>query len=125
MPAANSGKTMALIWKLKPKSAIIHAVTVVPMLAPIMTEMACDNVNRPAFTKLTVNTVVAVDDWTALVTNAPVQMPVKRLVVIVPKTLRKPPPVNFCNASLIIFIPNINKARQPKSVRKVYTVINL
>ena len=41
---------------------MIHAVSVVPILAPMMTEMAWASVSRPAFTKDTVITVVAVED---------------------------------------------------------------
>ena len=41
---------------------IIHAVRVVPMLAPMMTDMACARVSSPALTNDTVITVVAVDD---------------------------------------------------------------
>lgn len=64
---------------------IIQAVTVVPMLAPIITEIACPKVSNPAFTKLTVITVVAVEDCTEAVTNVPVNSPVKRFVVIAPR----------------------------------------
>ena len=39
--------------------ARIWPVTVVPMLAPMMTPMACVRVMSPASTKLTVMTVVA------------------------------------------------------------------
>ena len=81
------------IWK--PNIDIIHAVSVVPMFAPMMTEMACASVSRPALTKLTVMTVVAVDDWTALVTNAPVSNPVNRFVVMAPRMWRRCPPVSF------------------------------
>ena len=41
---------------------MIQAVSVVPMLAPMITEMACVRVSRPALTNETVITVVAVDD---------------------------------------------------------------
>ena len=64
---------------------MIHAVSVVPMLAPMMTEMAWASVSSPAETNETVITVVADDDCTAQVTRVPVSMPVKRLVVILPK----------------------------------------
>lgn len=47
---------------LKPTNDIIHAVTVVPTLAPMMTPMDWRRVIRPAFTKLTTMTVVALDD---------------------------------------------------------------
>ena len=65
---------------------MIHAVTVVPMCAPIITEMDWNKVSSPAFTNDTVIKVVAVDDCTAAVTKIPVSMPVKRLVVMVPST---------------------------------------
>ena len=42
-----------------PKKVMIHAVAVVPMLAPIMTAMAPRSVSIPALTKLTTITVVA------------------------------------------------------------------
>ena len=80
-----AGQTKSVMLNEKPAD-IIHAVRVVPMLAPMMTEIACTRVSNPAFTKLTVMTVVAVDDWTAAVINVPVKIPVKRLVVIAPRT---------------------------------------
>ena len=47
---------------MKPSNDTIHAVIVVPMFAPIITPTACESVNRPAFTKPTVITVVADED---------------------------------------------------------------
>ena len=84
---------------------MIQAVSVVPMLAPMMTEMACAKVRRPAFTNETVITVVADELCTAQVTKVPVSMPVNRFVVIAPKMCRNCDPAIFCNASLITFIP--------------------
>ena len=99
-------------------AAMIQAVSVVPMLAPMMTEMACASVKRPALTNDTVITVVAVDDCTEAVTNVPVSKPVKRLVVIAPKAWRNCGPAIFCRASLIDFIPNIKRASEPRSLNK-------
>ena len=65
---------------------IIHAVTVVPMCAPMITEMACMRVSKLAETNETVMTVVAVEDCTAAVTNIPLSTPVNRLVVLAPNT---------------------------------------
>ena len=45
-----------------PPNTIIHAVNVVPMFAPMITEIACASERMPAETKLTVITVVAVED---------------------------------------------------------------
>ena len=63
---------------------MIQALMVVPMLAPMMMEIACPSVSRAAFTKDTVITVVAAEDCTATVTREPVSTPEKRLVVMAP-----------------------------------------
>ena len=65
-------------------NAMIHAVNVVPIFAPMMTEMAWASVSRPALTNETVITVVAVDDCTEAVTTEPVNNPVMRLDVMAP-----------------------------------------
>ena len=102
-----------------------QAVTGVPMLAPMMTEMACVRVRRPALTKLTVITVVAVDDCTAAVTKAPVSSPVNLFVVMAPRILRSRSPVSFWRPSLITFIPYINKASEPSSLSTVKIVLSI
>ena len=61
---------------------------------------------------------VAVEDCTKAVTNAPVNNPVKRFVVIAPKIWRKYPPVGFCKASLTVFIPYIRSTSEPISFKK-------
>ena len=58
----NTGIANALILKLNPKRETIHAVTVVPILAPNVTPTDCASERRPAFTKETTITVVAPDD---------------------------------------------------------------
>ena len=98
---------------------MIQAVSVVPMLAPMMTEMACAKVSNPALTNETVITVVAVDDCTEAVTSIPVSIPVKRLVVMAPKTCRNWGPAIFCRASLIDFMPNMSNANEPNSLKMI------
>lgn len=61
---------------------MIHAVSVVPMFAPMMMLMACASVSSPAETNDTVITVVADDDCTAQVASVPVSIPVNLFVVI-------------------------------------------
>ena len=90
-----------------------------PILAPMMTEMAWAKVSKPALTNDTVITVVAVDDCTAAVINVPVRMPIKRLVVMAPRIWRSCGPAIFCRLSLIVFIPNISKANEPISLKKI------
>ena len=92
---AKNGKIKLFMSIWNPNIDIIQAVTVVPILAPIITDIACAKVNNPAFTKLTVITVVAVEDCTEAVTRVPVKSPVTRLVVIAPKKCRNWPPANF------------------------------
>ena len=62
--------------------AKIHAVTVVPILAPMMTPMALARDSRPALTKLTSINVVAVEDWTRAVTTIPVRTRLNAVEVI-------------------------------------------
>ena len=54
------GQTKSEILNATP-TVMIHAVSVVPMLAPMMTLMACARVSSPALTNETVITVVAVE----------------------------------------------------------------
>ena len=77
-----NGIANKLMFTLKPKIEIIHAVTVVPTLAPIITDTDCVKESKPAFTKLTTITVVAEEDCIRAVINTPVSTPVTRLVVI-------------------------------------------
>ena len=84
IPIRKAGHTSMVTLKEKPAD-MIQALMVVPILAPMIMDMACANVNRAALTKETVMTVVAAEDWTATVTKAPVATPVKRLVVMAPK----------------------------------------
>ena len=104
MAMIKAGKTASSRLNLNP-SDMIQAVSVVPMFAPMITEMAWARVSRPALTNETVITVVADDDCTEAVTNIPVIRPVKRLVVMAPKMWRNCEPAIFCSASLITFIP--------------------
>ena len=104
MPIRKAGQTTLVTLKEKPAD-IIQALMVVPMLAPMMMEMACASVSKAALTKETVMTVVAAEDWTATVTSAPVATPEKRFVVMAPSRWRSCGPAIFCRASLITFIP--------------------
>ena len=62
-------------------------VTVVPMLAPMITLMACVRFIKPAFTKPTTITVVAEELCTMAVTNAPRAIPINLFCVSASKIL--------------------------------------
>ena len=61
-----------------PTTATIHAVMVVPRLAPMITPIDWMRVSSPALTKDTTSTVVADEDWTSEVVRKPVKIPLKR-----------------------------------------------
>ena len=62
-PTPHNGIEITLIENLpNPNKDIIHAVTVVPILAPMITPIDCESVSKPAFTKLTTITLVADED---------------------------------------------------------------
>ena len=100
---------IAMVPRLKedpPKErAKIHAVTVVPMFAPMITATAVASDSRPAFTKLTSIRVVAVDDCTRAVTVIPVRMHLKVLEVILAMKVRRRSPAIFWRPPLISDIP--------------------
>ena len=101
----------------KPKTAMIQAVTVVPMLAPMITPMAWPSTSRPAFTKLTTMMVVAVDDWMAAVTPMPVMICLKGLEVIEARNDRSPSPATFCRPPLSRLNPKRKSVTAPSRVR--------
>ncbi len=66
---------------LKPSRATSQPVMVVPMLAPKMMPNDSVKVSRPALTKPTAATVVALEDCRMAVPRAPVTAPLKGLRV--------------------------------------------
>ena len=84
---------------------MIWAVTVVPMLAPMMTPTDCVRLIRPAVMKPTTSTVVTDEDWITAVTKAPVIAPMTRLPVRRARMLFIRPPATALSASAICSIP--------------------
>ena len=112
-PIAIIGKAKEEILILKPKKAINQAVTVVPILAPIITPIDSTRLSNPALAKLTTITVVAEDDWINNVIKKPVNTPRKRFLVILLNIWRSLFPAAFCIPSLMIFIPKMKKPKAP------------
>ena len=67
---------------------IINAVIVVPMLAPMITPIACRKVISPALTKPTVMTVVPEEVWISTVTTMPTMTPLIGLDVYLARSSR-------------------------------------
>ena len=95
--------------------AMIWPVMVVPMLAPMITPMAWVRVMRPASTKLTVMTVVALLLWISTVTHAPTRTPRKGVLVNVPISCRRRSPAMSCKASLISLMAKRKIPTPPRS----------
>ena len=93
-PTVINGTENTEISALNPKMEMIQAVIVVPMLAPMMTPIACASVRSPALTKPTTITVVALEDCMTAVTPRPVRTPLKGFDVIFPRSRRRPPPAD-------------------------------
>ena len=104
-PIAMRGTARIDMSALNPSQETIHAVTVVPILAPMITLIAWASVSNPAFTKLTTITVVALDDWITVVIPKPVRTPLNGLEVIAERKPRSLSPAAFCRPELIRFIP--------------------
>ena len=83
-PSPKSGMAAAEIENENPKKETIQAVTVVPIFAPNITQIACVRVKISAFTKLTTITVVAPEDWITAVTPIPVRTAANLFPVILP-----------------------------------------
>ena len=76
----------------KPDKERIQAVTVVPMLEPMITPTACFSVIIPELTKPTTMTVVAEEDWITAVTPIPSKKPLNTLLLIFARMVCNLPP---------------------------------
>ena len=105
-----------------PDKLKIQDVIVVPILAPMMIPMACDNFIIPEFTKPTTITVVAEEDCITAVTKAPRQTARSGLDVNFYKIRSNFPPDIFVNPSPIVCIPYRKSARPPsmESTPKIF-----
>ena len=90
---------------LMPDRDNIHAVTVVPIFAPIITPMAEWSFMMPAFTKPTSITVVAEEDWITAVTESPSNIALIGFEVSLSNIFSSFPPASFSSPLPITFIP--------------------
>ena len=104
--------------------AVMNAVTVVPMFAPIITEAACVRVISPTLTKPTIMTVVADELVTIAVTAAPVPTPKKRFFVALAISLRIDLPAAVSKLEPIIFIPMMNAATPPNKSSMQFAIVS-
>jgi len=121
-------RTKKLLPSIPPRLSI-HAVTVVPIFAPIMTLIAWRSVISPELTKPTTITVVAEELWITAVTPRPVKRPMAVLVVIFPRMDLRLSPARRSRACPIIFMPNRNRQSPPiivsKSKKSILNVLSV
>ena len=91
---AKNGLAKVEILILKPKTATIQAVDVVPIFAPIMTLMAFCKLIRPPPINAEVNNVTKVLDCNIPVVNVPVNIPFIGVLVKFFKNFRNDLPAN-------------------------------
>ena len=101
----------------------IHAVTVVPILAPMITPMDCFRVMSRELTKPTTITVVAEELWITAVTPRPVRKPLILLSVSLPRRAFRLLPARRSRPSPMTVIPNRNRQRPPIKVSTSKIVI--
>ena len=103
---------------------MIWPVTVVPILAPMMTPIACGSCMMPEFTRPMTITVVAAEDWIKPVSTAP---EITAITVVEVSFLRMPsilPPASFSRPEPMILMPYKNSAMPPASeiTEKIFIV---
>ena len=91
----------------------IQPVIVVPILAPMMMPIACDNCITPLLTNPTTITVVIELDWTTQVTITPHAVAKMRLFVTAPIMRRMLLPAIACMPSDMFFMPSRNSPSPP------------
>ena len=96
-------------------SEAIHAVMVVPMLAPMMMAVAWKSVKMPALTRPTTMTVVADELWMIIVTAAPMPTPAKRLPAVLLSILLSSPWARRDILSDMISMPARKAPNPPRS----------
>ena len=101
-PKPSATSTREYLVTLK---AMIWAVIVVPISAPMMMPIDCDRDSRPAEMKPTTRTVVTDEDWMVAVMTAPVSTPLKRLLVIRASRFFIRSPASTLSESVIFSIP--------------------
>ena len=98
-------------------------VTVVPMLAPMMTPMAWDRVKMPLFTRPMQMTVVPALDWMSPVRMAPSRTAFQTLLVSRWSTASILPPASFSRPVPMMDMPYKNRAMPPARLMTLKMVI--
>ncbi len=120
---AGFSRDMKMLSDWMPLRDRIHAVSVVPISAPMMAPTVLPSSMMPELTRPTSMTVRAEEDWMAMVMAAPSARLFQRLDVSRCRTTSSLPPATFSRLDDMMFMPNRKKARPPIIVRTEKMVI--
>ena len=96
-----------------------QAVPVVPMLAPKTSARPLEKVSSPALTRPMVVIVVALDDCTMSVTNAPQKVPDSGVAAALLSVARSFAPANAFRPPVMTLMPSRNRPTPPRTVTVV------
>ena len=107
---------ISMLSLLMPAVLNSHAVSVVPTFEPMITPTVCSSCMMPEFTSPTSITVIADEDWTAIVIPAPSARLLNGFDVIFLRVASSLPPAIFSKLCDITCIPKRKNASPPHRV---------
>src|SRR5262245_59171993 len=114
-PTKIIGNAAAVRETRTPMSAMSQPVPVVPMFAPNTSARPLEKVSNPALTRPIVVIVVALDDWTRSVTNAPQNVPDSGVAAALLSVARNPEPASAFRPPVMTLMPSRNRPTPPRT----------
>src|SRR5262245_846135 len=114
-PTKTIGNAAAVRETRTPISAMSQPVPVVPTFAPNTSARPCEKVSNPALTRPMVVIVVALDDCTMSVTNAPQKAPDSGVAAALRSVVRSPDPANALRPVVMTLMPSRNRPTPPRT----------
>src|SRR5215813_4563202 len=114
-PTKIIGNAAAVSETRTPMRAMSQPVPVVPMFAPNTSARPWEKVSKPALTRPMVVIVVALDDCTMSVTNAPQNVPDKGVAAALLSVDRSPEPATALSPAVMTLMPSRNRPTPPRT----------
>src|SRR5262245_29956200 len=114
-PTKIIGNAAAVSETRTPMSAMSQPVPVVPMFAPNTSARPCEKVSNPALTRPMVVIVVAIDDCTISVTNAPQNVPDSGVAAALLSVVRSLEPARAFRPPVMTLMPSRNRPTPPRT----------
>src|SRR5262245_6857493 len=114
-PTKIIGNAAAVSETRTPMSAMSQPVPVVPMFAPNTRARPLEKVSSPALTRPMVVIVVALDDCTISVTNAPQNVPDSGVAAALLRVVRSPGPASAFRPPVMTLMPSRKRPTPPRT----------